>query len=117
MKLHNKGWGYTKIHRHLIENGQKNEEGNYKDGKADGKYTSYHKNGQKLREGTFKDGEWYVINGWNKDGELLVKDGNGKYTLYYENGQKASEGNYKDGESVGLWTYWWENGQTYKKQN
>ena len=21
MKLHNKGWGYTKIHRHLIENG------------------------------------------------------------------------------------------------
>ena len=21
MKLHNKGWGYTKIHRHLIKNG------------------------------------------------------------------------------------------------
>ena len=21
MKLHNKGWGYTKIHRHLVENG------------------------------------------------------------------------------------------------
>ena len=21
MRLHNKGWGYTKIHRHLIENG------------------------------------------------------------------------------------------------
>jgi cobalamin biosynthesis Co2+ chelatase CbiK len=21
MKLHNKGWGYTTIHRHLIENG------------------------------------------------------------------------------------------------
>ena len=21
MKLHKKGWGYTKIHRHLIENG------------------------------------------------------------------------------------------------
>jgi len=21
MKLHNKGWGYTKIHRHLMENG------------------------------------------------------------------------------------------------
>ena len=23
MKLHNKGWGYTKIHRHMIENGFK----------------------------------------------------------------------------------------------
>ena len=21
MKLHNKGWGYTKIHRHLLNNG------------------------------------------------------------------------------------------------
>jgi len=21
MKLHKKGWGYTKIHRHLVENG------------------------------------------------------------------------------------------------
>ena len=21
MKLHNKGWGYTKIHRHLLKNG------------------------------------------------------------------------------------------------
>ena len=21
MKLHNKGWGYTKIHRHLLQNG------------------------------------------------------------------------------------------------
>tara|TARA_Y100000816_G_scaffold145303_1_gene103121 strand:+ start:166 stop:366 length:201 start_codon:yes stop_codon:yes gene_type:complete len=23
MKLHNKGWGYTKIHHHLLENGFK----------------------------------------------------------------------------------------------
>ena len=23
MKLHNKGWGYTKIHKHLIKNGFK----------------------------------------------------------------------------------------------
>ena len=23
MKLHNKGWGYTKIHHHLIKNGFK----------------------------------------------------------------------------------------------
>ena len=38
------------------ENGQIQEEGNYKDGKEDGKYTWYYENGQIMEEGNYKDG-------------------------------------------------------------
>ena len=49
------------------ENGQKMSDGNYKDGKIDGKSTEWHENGQ-------------------KSSELNEKDG--KYTQWYENGKK-----------------------------
>ena len=39
------------------ENGQIKYEGNYKDGKKDGKYTWWYENGQKQSEGNYKDGE------------------------------------------------------------
>ena len=46
------------------KNGQKKEEGTYKDGKEDGLTTEWDVNGKKVVEGTFKDGEsistkWY----------------------------------------------------------
>ena len=85
--------------------------------------------------------EYYLINGWNKDGELLVKDGNGKWTYYnedgslkgegiyqnglkwsgffidyYENGQIKEHGIYKDGEKEGKWTYYNEDGSIDKME-
>ena len=85
-----------------LENGQKELEGNYKDGKKEGIETEWYENGQKKSEGTYKNG----------------KD-DGLYTKWYENGQKKSELNYKDGKQDGLWNFWFENGQkgyegTYK---
>jgi len=53
------------------ENGQKEFEGNYKDGKLDGKWTLWHENGQKSAEVNYKDGKE-----------------DGKWTWWYENGQK-----------------------------
>ena len=81
------------------------------DGKADGKWTHWYDNGQKMKEGTVKDGEKYVINAWNKDGELLVKEGNGKWIIYYESGKINNERTYKDGKADGLGTGWYDNGQ------
>jgi len=92
-------------------NGRINYKTNYKDGKADGKWTHWYDNGQKMKEGTVKDGEKYVINAWNKDGELLVKEGNGKWIIYYESGKINNEGTYKDGKADGLGTGWYDNGQ------
>ena len=68
-------------------NGQKKEEGTYKDGKEDGLWTGWYDNGQKEIEGTFKDGK-----------------PDGLSTLWYENGQKRQEGTENE------WTYWNEDG-------
>ena len=76
------------------ENGQIKSEGNYKDGKPDGKVTGWFENGQIQT----------VLN--LKDGKL-----NGKVIDWYENGQIEAEGNYKDGKPDGKATYWHENGK------
>ncbi|MDA7681354.1 SHD1 domain-containing protein [Verrucomicrobiales bacterium] len=84
----------------LYGNGQKQLEGNYKDGEKDGLWTSWHENGQKKGEVSFKDGE--------KDG-LFVE--------WHPNGQKHGEGNYKDGKPDGLALQWHENGQKQGEGN
>ncbi|SVE06804.1 uncharacterized protein METZ01_LOCUS459658 [marine metagenome] len=60
-------------------NGQKWEETTYKDGKKDGKWTTWNPNGLKSIERTYKDGE-----------------PDGLWTVWYENGQKKREVIYKD---------------------
>ena len=52
------------------ENGQKFEEGTYKDGKKDGLWTDWYENEQKEEEGTYKDGEWISSKNWNLDGSV-----------------------------------------------
>ena len=135
------------INTQYYENGQKESEGNYKDGKKEGLHTTWYENGQKEAEYNFKDGmmngkltqweengckweEGYYINdkpdklfGWHENGqkrcEESYKDGemDGEWISWYENGQKESEGNYKDGKEEGLHTIWHENGQRAKETN
>jgi antitoxin component YwqK of YwqJK toxin-antitoxin module len=76
------------------KNGQKREEGTFKDGEKDGVWTEWYKNGQKWYEATYKDGEV-----------------DGKWTGWWDNGQKKYERTYKDGKNDGLGTWWHENGQ------
>jgi antitoxin component YwqK of YwqJK toxin-antitoxin module len=75
------------------DNGRKWSEGNYKDGKKDGKkdgtYTVWYDNGQKKSERNYKDGK--------KDGKSTEWD---KY------GRKHFEVNYKDGKKNGKSTEW-----------
>ena len=59
------------------DNGQKEQEATYKDGKEDGLSSSWWENGQKKSEVTFKDGKE-----------------DGFFTYWYENGQKEYEGTY-----------------------
>ena len=68
-------------------------EDNYKDGKKNGKSTYWHENGRKESEGDYKNGKL-----------------DGKYTEWYENGQQMEEYNYKDGVPDGEWTSWFKNG-------
>jgi uncharacterized protein YceK len=50
------------------ENGQKSEEGNYLDGKRDGKWTWWYENGQKWVEANYKDGKMRRRTEWNENG-------------------------------------------------
>ena len=53
------------------DNGMKELEVTYKDGKVDGLYTEWYENGQKRYEVTYKDGELVnIIGKWNKDGSV-----------------------------------------------
>jgi len=73
--------GIEKIkYEEYFENGQKFEEGTYKDGELEGLFTWWYVNGKKREEGTWKNGEY-----------------DGKSTSWYENGQKMIEGTFKDG--------------------
>ena len=94
------------------ENGQKEYEGHYKDGKLNGLYVEWYEDGQKKCEEHYKNGKenglctWWYENG-QKECEVHCKDGklNGLYVQWYEDGQKECEGYYEDGVEVdGLWT-------------
>lgn len=63
--------------------GKTEYEGSYKDGKQDGKWTSWYENRQKKGEEIYKDGKQEgLLTGWHK------------------NGQKEREGTYKNGELI-----------------
>ena len=74
---------YTGAVFRLYENGKKNFEGHYKDGKVDGKATFYYINGGIMKEAHYKDRK---------------KDG--KWTYYHINGKIKKVEEYKDGELV-----------------
>ena len=73
---------YTGKYFAFWNNGNKNK-GNYKDGKVDGPWVSYHDNGQLWWKRTYKDGE--------RDGP---------YIFYHENGQLWKKGTYKNGVKI-----------------
>lgn len=81
-------------------NHQKYMEGEYKNGKRDGKWISWFQNGNKWSVGYFTEGL--------DDGER---------TVYYEDGKKYFYGKYKDGKKIGIWKFWDEEGKLTKEEN
>ena len=92
------------------ENGQKKQEGTYKDGekdgletfwgKRDGTWTYWYDNGRKKSEGTYKDGKKDGL--WNKWGSTALN---------------KQEGTNKDGLQVGDWVTCDQNGIILKVEN
>lgn len=98
------GWG-----KGVHANGKLGMLSRFKDGKPEGLMTTWRENGQKETEFNFKDGK---LVHWDENGqkqsESHYKDGKeeGLVTKRYPDGQKAEEGHYKDGKKEGLWTSW-----------
>ena len=66
---------YTGIYLCKFDNGQKEREGRYKNGKLDGKWTVWHESGQKESEVNYKNGKL-----------------DGKSTWWSKKGQKVKQG-------------------------
>ena len=81
------------------EDGGKQVEINYKDGKVEGSHIKWYDNGEKQGEANYE----------NNRREGLT-------TLWYKNGQKSHEGNYKNGKKDGVFIKWFENGEKKSKE-
>jgi antitoxin component YwqK of YwqJK toxin-antitoxin module len=96
------------------DNGQKNVENHYKDGKKDGLEIWWTKDGQKSSEKHHKNGlgvgEWkeWLENGEERTTIVFDENGDGHFTTWYGDGQKLGEGNYKNGKRERLWTTWYD---------
>jgi len=92
------------------ENGQKQNEGNYKDGKGEGLTKWWHENGQKSAEANFKDGEYHGTRmRWDKEGNVTFSatydigessDQNGLEKQYDDEGNLSHYIEYKGGVVV-----------------
>lgn len=85
----------------------------YKNGKLDGKKTTYYSNGKLTEELNYENGEMLGENNYySPDGVLLKKlkyvndQLQGPATYYDANGNVVIEGFYKDGKKHGLWKYY-----------
>jgi hypothetical protein len=99
-------------------------EESYKDGKLEGKSTTWYPSGEIQLEVNYKDGKREgKTTSWYQSGKIQLeanyKDGKkeGKTTGWYQNGQKMSEVNYKNGKLDGKKTTWHENGQIKSEVN
>ena len=77
---------YTGKYIEWYDNGNIQEEGEYKNGKKEGKWTWWWADGNKKEEGEYKNGE-----------------DNGKWTGWYDDDNKMYEREYKDGKWI--WLY------------
>jgi len=99
--LPNETDAYTGRYLCKHDNGEKEKEGSYKNGKLDGKWTIWFNNGQKKEEGSYKDGKL-----------------NGKWTWWGKSGQKVKQKNYKDGKLDGKLIEWFQfNGEIKREEN
>jgi antitoxin component YwqK of YwqJK toxin-antitoxin module len=69
--------------------GQLRQEGTYRYGQPQGRWTYYYPNGQKRMDGTWRFGKTQ-----------------GRWTYFHENGSRESAGRFLMGKREGRWTYW-----------
>ena len=92
---------YTGIYLCKYDNGQKEKEGRYKDGRLMGKWTVWYESGQKESEANYKNGKL-----------------DGKSTWWNKRGQKVRQKNYKNGKLDGKFIEWFQfNGEIKREEN
>lgn len=91
------------VYTSYYDNHNKASKGNYVNGLALGKWTYWFASGKVDEIGNYKNTIYYVIDSWDRKGNLLVDQGNGYEKDQYDNEVISSEGKYKDGLKEGEW--------------
>ena len=92
---------YTGEYLCKYDNGQKEKEGRYINGKLIGQWSAWYDNGQKKSEENYKNGKL-----------------DGKWTKWNKNGQKVGQKNYKNGKLDGKLIEWFQfNGEIKREEN
>jgi len=81
------------------ENGQKKQEGEYRNGERHGKWAHWYENGNLWSEGEFKNN---LSHGYRK--------------VYHPNGKLYYEGKFKDDKQTGTWKFYDEEGRFIKEE-
>ena len=82
------------------ENGEKKEEGTYKDGKKDGLWTGWYKNGGIIYKGGYENGQMNELWIW-----------------WHDNGEKSMERTFIKGSLTDNWSLWKKDGSIYKNNS
>ena len=99
--LPNDTYPYSGNYLCKYDNGQKEKEGSYKEGRLNGKWTFWYDTGQKESEVNYKNGKL-----------------DGKSTWWNKNGQTVRQKNYKNGKLDGKLIEWFQfNGQIKREQS
>ena len=106
---------------YTYESGMKESEGELKNSKPDGKWTSWYESGTIQSEGFFAEGimdkswKWFDSNGnVSKTGQYSRGLETGVWKNYYPNGMTYDSGNYTEGRKNGKWVTNYENGKIYQ---
>jgi len=106
------------------ESGLKQSEGELKNSKPDGKWTTWYENGIIKVEGSFTDGvidkswKWFDETGnLSKTGQYSNGLETGVWKTFYPNGAVLDSGSYSDGRKNGKWITNYENGRLYQTGN
>lgn len=104
------------------ESGMKQAEGELKNSKPNGKWTTWYESGKMQSIGFFTAGimdsswKWFDENGnVSKTGKYRNELENGVWMQYFQNGVVLDSGNYLDGRKNGKWIVNYENGTLYQK--
>ncbi len=95
------------------DNGVKEGEGQFVEGRKVGPWTWWFKSGQKRWEGTYVDDRpdgfergWYANGMLEYEGSFQAEHRSGPFTRWYDTGQLALRGEYSDGRREGEFRYW-----------
>jgi hypothetical protein len=100
------------------ESGEKMSEGEMRDGREEGQWTSWHENGNIQSTGFYLDGRKDSLWTWYDESGVLAETGmydngmeHGTWVHYHPGGELIDSGSYQKGMQEGLWKYFHENGR------